>query len=79
MELASEVLTREGIKGERAAINRNEQVARRVRQVIEDSGGTLPEDLPLEPPIKEIEARHKKAKRLGRPTSPSDDGQPPSQ
>ena len=78
MELAAQVLTREGIRGERLAINRNEEVAQRVRQVMEESGGALPEDLPLEPPIKEIEARHKKAKRLEGATLPSDDEPPPS-
>jgi DNA-damage-inducible protein D len=68
MELAAQVIERENVHGEQQAIRRNEAVARRVRDVIKDSGGTLPEDLPLEPvPIKVIEARIKKVKKFGDP------------
>lgn len=61
MNLAADVIAREGVKGEVAAIQRNQDVGGRVRKVIEDSHGTLPEDLPVEPPIKEIAARLRKA------------------
>ena len=65
MNLAADVIMREGIAQEARAIERNRQVAARVRGVVEESGGTLPENLPIEPPIKEIEARLKK---LPKPT-----------
>jgi DNA-damage-inducible protein D len=69
MNLASQVIAREGIKSEPQAISRNEEVAARVRQVIKDSGSPLPEDLPVEPPIKEVEARVKQKKKLSKPPS----------
>jgi DNA-damage-inducible protein D len=67
MNLAAKVITREGIKSEPKAIALNQEVAARVRKVIEDSGSPLPEDLPIEPPIKEIEARVKGKKQLPKP------------
>ena len=57
MNLAAEVITREGIRGEQRAIETNETVGTRVRKVIEESGSPLPEDLPVEPPINETESR----------------------
>ena len=70
MNLAAQVIVREGITSEPQAILRNEAVAARVRQVIEESGSPLPEDLPVEPPIKEIEARVNNRKKLPKPSSP---------
>jgi DNA-damage-inducible protein D len=67
MNLAAEVIERERIRGERQAIDRNRDVAKDVREVMRRNQSTLPEDLPPEPPIKEIE-RRVKAKRLPRPT-----------
>lgn len=64
MNLAAEVIAREGINREEQAIAKNRDVAARVRQVIADNGSTLPEDLPVEPPIKVIQARLKRAKKL---------------
>ena len=60
MNLAAEVIAREGVNSEALAIRRNQDVGERVRQVIAESGSPLPEDLPVEPPIKEIVARVKK-------------------
>ena len=57
MNLAAEVLSREEVRGEQRAIETNQAVARRVRKVIEDSGSPLPEAIPVEPLIKEIERR----------------------
>jgi DNA-damage-inducible protein D len=54
MALAENVLSGSNVTGEQAAINVNRSVARRVRDTIQRSGGTLPEDLPLAPPIGEI-------------------------
>jgi DNA-damage-inducible protein D len=68
MNLAAEVITREGVRGEQRAIDINETVGTRVRKVIEESGSPLPEDLPVEPPIKEIETRVKAGNKLPKPT-----------
>jgi DNA-damage-inducible protein D len=68
MNLAAEVITREGIRSEQRAIDINETVGARVRKVIEESGSPLPEDLPVEPPIKEIETRVKAGNKLPKPT-----------
>jgi DNA-damage-inducible protein D len=67
MNLAAEVITREGVRGEQRAIDINETVGARVRKVIEESGSPLPEDLPVEPPIKEIESRVKAGNKLPKP------------
>ena len=50
-------LEREQIKGEQPAIDAHAGVAREVREAIDRMGGTMPENLPMEPPIKEIEKR----------------------
>lgn len=71
MNLAADVMTREGIKGEQRAIETNRSVGRRVRRAMMDSSASMPEDLPLEAPIKEIAKRVKAQKRLPRPTGPS--------
>ena len=54
MNLAADVLNKENIKSESTAIQKNREIAQRVRKTISDSGATLPEKLPLEKPIKEI-------------------------
>ena len=66
--LAAEVITREGIQGEQRAIDTNEAVGARVRKVIEESGSPLPEDLPVEPPINQIETRVKAGNKLPKAT-----------
>jgi DNA-damage-inducible protein D len=50
-------IKRENIHGEEPAISAHAQVGREVRQTIERLGNTMPEDLMIEPPIKEIEKR----------------------
>jgi hypothetical protein len=57
MNLTADVLTREEIKRESRAIDRNRELAASVRKVIVDSDGTLPEDLEPEAPIKEVRRR----------------------
>ena len=54
MKLAADVITKTSIKGEQTTIRTNLEVAKRVRNTVKDSGGTLPEHIPLEPPIKEV-------------------------
>jgi DNA-damage-inducible protein D len=57
MNLAADVIRKENVQGEQPAIRRNKEVAVRVRNTITQSGGTLPEKLPLAPPIREVEKR----------------------
>jgi DNA-damage-inducible protein D len=73
MNLAAEVLSHDAIRGEQRAISVNREVAGRVRRVMKDSGATMPESLPLEPPIKEIKKRIKAARKklLPKPSDPS--------
>ena len=56
-----EKLRREHIKGKAAANKTHYDVGRKVRQTIEDLGGTMPEDLPTpEKSIKQIEREQRK-------------------
>jgi DNA-damage-inducible protein D len=64
MNLAADVIRKEKIRGEQPAINRNKQVAAHVRNTITQVGGTMPERLPLEAPIKEIEKRLQQKARI---------------
>jgi DNA-damage-inducible protein D len=64
MNLAADILARENVKGERLAIDKNREIAGRVRNAILDSGGRTPEHLALDPPIKEIKKRLANTKRL---------------
>ena len=57
MNLAADVIAREAIKGEARAISVNRNLAQSVRKVISDNKGTMPENLPLEPPIAEVRKR----------------------
>jgi len=58
-------LERERIQGEDAAIHAHRIVGGEVREAIKRIGGTMPEDLPKEEPIKKlIAAQKKRAKRL---------------
>lgn len=55
-------MKREGIKSEELAIRAHAQVGREVRQAIRRSGNTMPEVVPQEPSIKEIEKRLRQKK-----------------
>jgi DNA-damage-inducible protein D len=50
-------ITRERIRGEQAAINAHAEVGKEVRVAITRMGNRMPENLPQEVPIKEIEKR----------------------
>ena len=53
---AEDKLRREGIKGKAAANRTHLEVGRKVRQTIEELGGTMPENLPTpEKSIKQLE------------------------
>jgi DNA-damage-inducible protein D len=61
-------LERERIQGEELAIVTHRAVGTEVRDAIKRIGGTMPEDLPIEPPIKKVIAEHNKRKKeLGQP------------
>jgi len=69
MNLAADVIGKSTTKGEQAAIQTNLEVAQRVRRTVERSGGTLPEHLQLEPPIKEVKKRVANQKKLSGPSN----------
>ena len=76
MNLAAEVIQKEGIQGEAEAIRRNRNVAADVRRVISEQRGTLPEDLPLSEPIKEVRKRKQARDKLaGQANDPSNEPQ----
>ena len=53
-------LRREEIKGKQKANTTHFNVGKKVRQTIEELGGTMPENLPTEKSIKELEIKNKK-------------------
>lgn len=57
-------IRREDIRGEDRAIKAHVQVSKEVRDAIRRVGNTMPENLPAEAPIKEIEKRLKPLKKL---------------
>lgn len=57
---AQQKLEREGIRGEGPAIYAHRIVGSEVREAIKRIGGTMPEDLPTEEPIKKLIAAQKK-------------------
>lgn len=62
-----EKLRRENIKGKAVANQTHYDVGRKVRQTIQDLGGTMPEDLPTpEKSIKQIESAQKKKMLKGK-------------
>jgi len=54
---ADSKIKRENIRGEDRAITAHVEVAKEIRSAIERLGNRMPEDLPAEPPIKEVERR----------------------
>ena len=55
-----EKLRRENIKGKTKANQTHYEVGKKVRQTIEELGGTMPEDLPVADSIKSLENKGKK-------------------
>ena len=55
-----EKLRRENIKGKTKANQTHYEVEKKVRQTIEELGGTMPEDLPVADSIKSLENKGKK-------------------
>ncbi len=65
---AEEKLRRDKVKGKDAANRTHREVGQKVRQTIQELGGTMPEDLPPVESIKKIETKQRK--RLGKPDQP---------
>jgi len=63
-----EKLRRDKVKGKQAANQTHHQVGAKVRQTIEELGGTMPENLPVAENIKKIET--KRRKKLGKSMTP---------
>ena len=57
---AEEKLRRDKVKGKSAANRTHFEVGKKVRQTIEELGGTMPEDLPTAESVKKIEAKRRK-------------------
>lgn len=70
MNLAADVIQNEGIRGESQVIQKNRTLAADVRKVMEEGGATMPENLALEEPIKEVKKRIKQQQRV-LPKSPN--------
>ena len=66
---AEEKLRREEVKGKAAANRTHREVGAKVRQTIQELGGTMPEELPVAESIKKIET--KKRKQLGNAETPA--------
>ena len=64
MNLAAETIEKESVRGEANVIQKNRQVAQRVRRTMIDSGSRPPEELPIAEPIKSVAKRLKKNKKL---------------
>lgn len=58
---AEEKLRREKITGKHKANKAHQEVGAKVRQTIEELGGTMPEELPVAESVKKLETRQKKA------------------
>lgn len=71
MNLAAETIKSEHVRGAQRAIDKNREIADRVRQTMLESGSPPPEQLPsAREPIKEVEKRLKAQKKLPKPPTP---------
>ncbi len=71
MNMAADAIKKEGVKGEQNVIQKNRKIAQDVRDVMKQSGSTMPEDLPAAEPIKLVEKRLNQQKQLSKPRSTS--------
>jgi DNA-damage-inducible protein D len=69
MNLAADVIAKGEAKGEAQAIAVNKRVGQHVRSTIQASGGTVPEHLKLEEPIKAVKKRVTAQRKLPKPTA----------
>ncbi len=64
-------IKREGITGQEAAEQAHLDVGRKVRKVIEEMGGTMPEDLPTPPEsVQKLERRKRRELKSGQEDLP---------
>ena len=66
---AEEKLRRDKVKGKDAANRTHREVGAKVRQTIQELGGTMPEELPAAESIKKIETKQRK--QLGKAETPA--------
>jgi len=66
---AEEKLRRDEVKGKDEANRTHREVGAKVRQTIQELGGTMPEDSPVAESVKEIETKQRK--RLGKTETPA--------
>lgn len=64
---AEDKLRRDGTKGKDAANKAHFEVGQKVRQTIQELGGTMPEALPVEEDIRKVEKRLSKARQIRKP------------
>ncbi|MDK9721898.1 MAG: hypothetical protein OEL53_12005 [Rhodospirillales bacterium] len=64
MQAAADAIKKEAIRGESRVIAKNKEVAVKVRNVMIESGATVPEKLPIHEPIKDVKKRIEKQKKL---------------
>ncbi len=64
-----EKLRRDEVKGKNAANRTHREVGAKVRQTIQELGGTMPEDLPVSDSVKKIEIKQRK--QLGKTETPA--------
>jgi DNA-damage-inducible protein D len=64
MNMAADAIKNERIRGEQNAIRKNRKIAEDVRSVMRQNGATMPENLPIAEPIREVQKRLKKSKKL---------------
>jgi DNA-damage-inducible protein D len=72
MNLAANVISREGVTGAQNLIRKNFDVAKEVRKAIDKSGATMPEKLPLaKEPIQAVQKRIRSAQKKLPKNSPN--------
>lgn len=64
MNVAADVIQKENIRGEYNLISKNRAIAGDVRKTMQNSGATMPENLPTAEPIKEVAKRIRQKKKL---------------
>lgn len=57
MNMAANVIQKEDIRGAERVIRKNRAIAADVRKLMKQSGSSMPEDLPVEEPLKEVRKR----------------------
>lgn len=64
MNMAADVIAKEGIRGEAQVIFKNKKIAQDVRNTMKMNGATMPENLPIAEPIKQVEKRVRERQKL---------------